>query len=572
MKKIFSILVILTLTGLNLSALAVTTSDSYRIYNGSINPISGEVSSTNYGLDQSGSPLSGSITSDNYSMDQGSASPNPEEEVVLPAGDDDDDDSASSIDSGGVTILPKDQKDPFIKEIKFKAESYKITLEFETNEDTISYIQYGKKPKLNFTTPAEEKYSKSHSVFLENLLPNTDYNLTINLWDKAKNLSESLVYNLKTKPIPTIVPNIANLKAQVYGKTVKLSWENPSINDLSHIVIEKDGEGTIFESLADQYTDLNVEYGKDYNYTLFVVDEDENRSSGAFVKIKIPKLLEEKEATEGEDIPSEDIPGEEPPEDELPPIPLTTTLKEVEIIEGIEQIPTEKDIEEKDQEGQQVEILEDEEKGLIVYEDSNILIAIPATQIKEKPAKIELKINGQSYFLNYDLESDKYYGMIKTPTEEGSFKMIIKNKEQKLEKNIEVKTQGRIYTSKYPVILPFINNFQPAYLAKIHVYQLQKNGSFELWNASQYNQLNPQYSNEEGKYSLILPAGKYFFHITKPGYRSYTSEMINLEAGIFNQDFMLKRSSILDLKISLIFAIIIGFLIVTAKVGNRYRK
>lgn len=66
---------------------------------------------------------------------------------------------------------------------------------------------------------------------------------------------------------------------------------------------------------------------------------------------------------------------------------------------------------------------------------------------------------------------------------------------------------------------------------------------FISWGAGSYSQQNPQQVNQEGRYKLLLPPGKYYLQIKAPGYKSIKTTIFTLEEFTpFNQDFKLARN------------------------------
>jgi hypothetical protein len=49
-----------------------------------------------------------------------------------------------------------------------------------------------------------------------------------------------------------------------------------------------------------------------------------------------------------------------------------------------------------------------------------------------------------------------------------------------------------------------------------------------MWDGKPYGQENPLPVNPDGRYSLFLPAGKYYLRINSPGYKTFTSQMFEL--------------------------------------------
>ncbi|MEW6607004.1 MAG: hypothetical protein AB1414_06050 [bacterium] len=55
--------------------------------------------------------------------------------------------------------------------------------------------------------------------------------------------------------------------------------------------------------------------------------------------------------------------------------------------------------------------------------------------------------------------------------------------------------------------------------ARVTLYQLnEKSGEWERWLAEEYDQKNPQITNQKGEYGFIVPEGRYLLKVVKRGY------------------------------------------------------
>jgi hypothetical protein len=65
--------------------------------------------------------------------------------------------------------------------------------------------------------------------------------------------------------------------------------------------------------------------------------------------------------------------------------------------------------------------------------------------------------------------------------------------------------------------------------AKLTVYYREPaSGSWVLWDAAPYNQSNPQTTNADGRYSLMLPPGSYYVTFESPGYHRFVSHIFRV--------------------------------------------
>ncbi|MCK5466145.1 DUF2341 domain-containing protein [Candidatus Parcubacteria bacterium] len=66
----------------------------------------------------------------------------------------------------------------------------------------------------------------------------------------------------------------------------------------------------------------------------------------------------------------------------------------------------------------------------------------------------------------------------------------------------------------------------------VSIYQLNsESGEYELWQASNYNQKNPQTTDATGRYSFLVPEGTYYITAEASDYLSYQSEPFAVQEG-----------------------------------------
>jgi hypothetical protein len=69
-------------------------------------------------------------------------------------------------------------------------------------------------------------------------------------------------------------------------------------------------------------------------------------------------------------------------------------------------------------------------------------------------------------------------------------------------------------------------------------------GQWNVWDASYYDQENPQITTSNGEYAFMVPYGKYYIVASKAGYDDYKSEIIDVQTGEpVNLNIKMKRES-----------------------------
>lgn len=103
----------------------------------------------------------------------------------------------------------------------------KATIEWETNEDSKTLIQYGQE-KNNLNLSATSPWRKFHKVDLYGLIPNTTYFFRISSEDKSEKKRMTTVYTFKTHiQLETLIPHLtaAPKITQTSPTTLSMSWK-----------------------------------------------------------------------------------------------------------------------------------------------------------------------------------------------------------------------------------------------------------------------------------------------------------------------------------------------------------
>ena len=102
---------------------------------------------------------------------------------------------------------------------------------------------------------------------------------------------------------------------------------------------------------------------------------------------------------------------------------------------------------------------------------------------------------------------------------------------------------------------------------------------YELWDAKEYQQENPQITDDTGKYSFLVPPGKYYLKIEHSNYYPYQSEIFEVKEGSgvhMNIELKVKGGwlKMIDWKILLviIFGILLLYIFYRDKIRERLFK
>jgi hypothetical protein len=164
--------------------------------------------------------------------------------------------------------------------------------------------------------------------------------------------------------------------------------------------------------------------------------------------------------------------------------------------------------------------------------------------------EIVLRYNGGEVFLTKNLESSLWTGEISFE-EPGVYEVDTKSTD-----GANNTTYGKLTTflvSEYGFIKAGSKSVSEG---KIKVYYYDPVSlSFQVWDGTSFGQNNPLNVFEDGSYSIVLPAGKYYFEVTAKGYTKITSKIVEYsKTTLVNSDFIFperKYFAIGDIKVYL---------------------
>ncbi len=152
------------------------------------------------------------------------------------------------------------------------------------------------------------------------------------------------------------------------------------------------------------------------------------------------------------------------------------------------------------------------------------------------PTSLDLFFDTTKTSLTKNPESGLWSGTL-VINEAGSFKLKThsvdgaKNNTDRYLSTIIVNSPGKI-TAKDTTTIP---------QAKIKVFAYEKNlNDYILWDGEPYLQQNPQHTDKDGTYKLILPAGKYYLEVESNSKQKQRTEIFETNSPtIINQSFSL---------------------------------
>lgn len=84
--------------------------------------------------------------------------------------------------------------------------------------------------------------------------------------------------------------------------------------------------------------------------------------------------------------------------------------------------------------------------------------------------------------------------------------------------------------------------------ARVSIYRSNPlTNSFSLWEGESYNQSNPQFVNQDGEFSLLLPQGEYYLSVEAEGFMKASSRIFNLNSTSLIEAKVNLRSSLIPI-------------------------
>jgi hypothetical protein len=146
-----------------------------------------------------------------------------------------------------------------------------------------------------------------------------------------------------------------------------------------------------------------------------------------------------------------------------------------------------------------------------------------------KPSRRAEEVNGYVFFKNFsvlkfnynDNDNDGIYvADINSPAIEGQYQIATEN----INITTLIDPEGYVYEDINGKELLISD-------AAVSLYKLNSENKYELWQAKDYGQENPQITGSTGKYSYLVPEGTYYLAVKSPGYYSYQSDAISVREG-----------------------------------------
>ncbi len=454
--------------------------------------------------------------------------------------------------NGGQGIMINQQQ-PFviinIEVLEIGANFLKI--KFTTNKNSFGELNYGFSYDFDKTI-WDNSFQNEHIFSLQNLKEDTLYYYQIVAKDNQGNRITSQVFNFRTLSKQDNEPpaNPSNFTAEIKGLGIYLFWSNPIDSDFSNVILLKDTREPptspfsgrkIYEGTNESFIDEDIIQGETFYYTLFSVDTSGNVSSGTILKIIFP---------------SYDI------IDNLKPIKRMGEELKVSVKETEKLLLNNAQVDIKNGElrlelGEAPKVQKLKKLRIHYFPNQQVKITLNKQNFKKQPTQIIFSFaNLEEHLFRYENSNRNYIVDFKTPLFAGgkyNIKLMIIYKDGSVDLvevgEILIDPYGYVYRRiirqkialfKKLTIISLQEKFEEEKVssAKITLYHKNKNKNiFEMWPGYNYDQKNPQFTNERGEYGFMVPAGIYYLEaVNQPTNEKYETEPFEVVDRVINKN------------------------------------
>ena len=211
-----------------------------------------------------------------------------------------------------------------------------------------------------------------------------------------------------------------------------------------------------------------------------------------------------------------------------------------------------------------------------IFTNDEFRLEIDKDIFHKEDESITLRLGSKTY--EAKVVDGKYQILGKTPGLKGSYEIVI----EIVYKDGEIKTITQdVLIDPYGFVFKKSRSFWDNLLnkeeyeevrilnAQVTLYSYsQTKRDWQVWDAEEYNQVNPQITNQSGEYSFMTPKGRYYLEAQKAGYQKYKSEEFQVKDEIVNKNIELEPN--VSNRVTLIVGI--GLLIVISTIVVIYRR
>lgn len=469
--------------------------------------------------------------------------------------------SVSSSDSSGnettssvSTFTTLDETDPDITDVEvvdITTTTARVT--WTTDEAADSRVSYGESVSYD-ASQSDSSLTTAHSLTLTDLTPGTTYHFQVLSSDFSENQAFTADATFLTDE-DDAPANVSNLSVAAGDGELTLTWKNPDEEDLDGVLIlictdgypdgPTDEDCTALDAgVAEAYTLSGLVNGTAYFIGVFAYDASGQFASGALATAR-PSASEEEVPSQGEEIaePGEASPelGETPDGEEEPVSPEETGG---EATTGEEEEPTSLGVEEGTLSDTDVRYFVEEESlelttdtGVVeVLTGLTVLITIPASEISDDVATVQVTLGTQTYLMTYDEASAMYEAEILITEGQGVAEMSVTvtyrdGASDTVSSYVNVLTPGYVYR-----LIDGEEVGVPG--ATVTLFEVV-GGKPVVWDGSPYDQDNPTTTGADGTFAWYVPLGTYEVSVRAQGFEAAQTSRLTIDNGIVNPRVLL---------------------------------
>lgn len=199
--------------------------------------------------------------------------------------------TSSSLITGGSRVV-------FITNFTIASNDNNAAINFLTSLPRVAEIHWGTDSNYDDGVVVGS-LTQNHNLVINNLLPNTFYQIRVVLRDELGNARnfENISFRTLSTSLSASPVNVYSFNASDENGSVRLSWLKPIDtrvvgltvlrSEVSYPNSTNDGQ-VVYQGFGDSYVDTQVVVGKEYFYTIFTEDLAGNTSSGVVTHFKVP--------------------------------------------------------------------------------------------------------------------------------------------------------------------------------------------------------------------------------------------------------------------------------------------
>jgi len=435
------------------------------------------------------------------------------------------------------TVLDIEELEIFLENSAPFTRQQNIEVGFK-NFENIAWVKFAESPDLNQTP--WQKITKE--IFWKLSKEEGKKILYFQFKDEEGRVSEPVEENIILDITAPSAP--VNFEGELIDDHIEIKWQLPKDGDAVGVRVFKSKknfilnafsqEEIIFEGGTEKIFDFEITEKETYYYSAFCYDHARNYSSSALLKIQVPSASL------------------------IPLVPPFPSVEEKEIL-----FKREPKLFFLDLSTNTFYVgLDKKEKGLPMslrrfhyLEETPLTIKIHQNQFLKKPKSIVLNIEDIFYY-GFQQEGDSWKVKFETPRIRENLLLTmeifyIDGVKEKIELGqILIDPYGYVYQRIYEPHLKLFKNGLWSWevterenrleKVKVFLYQLNENKKeWHLFEAHQYNQKNPQLTNQEGGFGFMVPEGVYYLEAIKIGFGEKKSEIFRVTDSIVNKNIAL---------------------------------